>query len=817
MPTAAPRAVPAPPGHRRISVSTLLILLALAAVTAAIYWPARGFEFLNFDDPQYVTDNPHVRRRLTWPGVTWAFTHAHSSNWHPLTWLSHMLDCQFFALRPAGPHLVNVALHIANTLLLFGWLKRFAAPSWVSALIAGWFALHPTHVESVAWISERKDVLSALFLLLTLWAYGNYTKSKSETRTPNPESNPNSQISGKGRGAAWYATALLLFALGLIAKPMLVTLPLLLLLLDYWPLRRNPQLSTLNSQLLSLIREKIPFFLLSAGSCFATIWAQKESIIPMDAFPIQHRIANALISCWRYLGKLLWPSDLAAFYPFGTPWPLWLAVLAGLGLLLVTLLCLLPKRRPWLALGWLWFIVTLLPVIGLMQVGQQAMADRYTYIPSIGFFLIVGLALNELAQRLPAGLTLAPILGCISLAACGTVTARQLSYWHDSIALFRHAIDVTSDNYAAYNNLGTALEAKGQYDEAIEWFQRALRVRPNSSEAKNNLGSTLSEQGRLAEAEVPLAGAIKFSPGYAQAHYNLGIVYQRQGRAGAAADEFRRALAIKDDLPNAHNNLGCLLMAQGDLKTAEAHFRRVLELRPDDPLALNNLGTTLTDEGRPTEAIEPLMAALTLDPGYADARYNLGNAFLALKQNAQAENAYVDALRLNPRHTLAHYKLGNLFIKAGQEAAAFDHYRAAVSADPSHAESQYQLGYLLAARGETAESIKHYREAVKLRPSWLEALNNLSWALATAPDDSLRNGDEAVNLALKQVELTRTNDCEALDTLAAAYAEAGRFTEAEATARRGIEMARDTGKTNLTADISARLALYQQRKPYRER
>ena len=804
----------------RHSTLGLVVCLLLASGALAAYWPVLRCEFLNYDDPTYVTDNPAVQSGLTWRGLAWAFTSAHGANWHPVTWLSHMLDCQLFGLHPAGHHLVNLLLHLANTLLLFGLFRKLTRAFWPSVFVAALFGLHPLHVESVAWVAERKNLLSAFFFLLTLWAYARYVE-QSKVQSP--------------KSKVWYGLALLCFALGLMSKPMLVTLPFVLLLLDYWPLRRMsfslgrteqpsihqstaPLLHHSTTPPLRLVLEKLPFFALSALSCAVTVWAQRRggAVMSVEDFPIGTRLANAAFAYGWYVQKTCWPSHLAVFYPHPHPRLTGLALAALIALIVVTAAASAARKRPYLTVGWLWFASTLVPVIGLVQVGMQGMADRYSYIPSIGLFILTGFGLNELAARFRHGRIPVAVLACLILPGCLVATHFQVLHWRDSETLFRHALRVTQGNYAAYNNLGIVLDSQGKTDQAIACYNESLRFKPDQEMAHNNLANALMTQGHLDEAEIHLRQALKCNPKAAVAQCSLARLWQLRGDTDAAVAACRRALALDPGLPEAHNNLGCLLAAQGKSQEALAHFQRALGSRPELTEALNNLGRTLTDQGRAAQAVSPLRTAIQLKPDFADAHYHLGNAWSVLKKRPEALAEYQIALRLNPTNAWAHYKMGNVYLAEGNAEAAAEQYRAALSLDPNLAEAHYHLALVLLARKQVDQGIQQYRQAVRLKPDWVEALNNLAWLLATHADARFRSGGEALRLAQHAAELTRHEDAETLDTLAAAQAEAGNFPEAVATARRAIDLANRNSKTNLALAISNHLELYQRGLPRRE-
>ena len=508
----------------------LLICLLLAGAALLPYLQVRHHDFITFDDDMYVYENPMVRAGLTWPGVKWAFTAVHSSNWHPLTWLSHMLDSQLYGLKPGGHHLTNVVFHLANTLLLFLFWARVTGALWPSALVAALFALHPLHVESVAWVSERKDVLSTCFWLATLWAYVWYASAPSVKR---------------------YLSVVLLFALGLMAKPMVVTLPLVLLLLDYWPLGRIAGMAPapgLAGQSGSgpgriklvywpLIKEKLPLFALAAVSCLVTVVAQKGSgaMMPLTIRPIDARIANALAAYVKYLVKLAWPYPITFFYPLA-PVPWWQEMWAGLALMVLSAFLLFRARRhPYLAVGWLWYLVTLLPVIGLVQVGGQAMADRYTYVPFIGLFVMVAWGISEATAEWRHRNTILSLSAAAVLLGCLVSTWMQAGYWRNSESLYFEAIRVAGDNYMAYHHLGMAYTNQGRFDQAIAMYKKSIAVDPSYSHAYNNLGIVYARQGRFNEAVDNLKFAIRLNPINVSFYRNLALAYSQQGKKEEAA------------------------------------------------------------------------------------------------------------------------------------------------------------------------------------------------------------------------------------------------------------------------------------------
>lgn len=598
-----------------------IICLLLIVVTLVVFWQVRKHDFVDFDDDVYVTRNIHVQSVITKDSIVWAFTTTREANWHPLTWLSHMVDYQLFGLDPKGHHLTSVLFHLANTLLCFLVLTRMTGANWRSAFVAALFALHPLHVESVAWVAERKDVLSTLFWMLTLWAYTFYVER------PEPKR---------------YLLVLLTFTLGLMAKPMLVTLPFVLVLLDYWPLGRfhgyQFGASTLSvcassnnknwrSRATLLVLEKSPFFALAAVSSIVTLLAQQAggAVKSFVVFPPTVRVANAVVSYVSYIGKTIWPHHLAPFYPHpGNSLPLW--QVAGSLLLLVCISVLLLRRAekfPYFIVGWLWYLVTLLPVIGLVQVGEQAMADRYTYVPLLGLFIMIAWGASEFASNWPYRRIAFVLAATVMLPALAVCTSKQLSHWSNTVTLFEHTLKVTADNYFAHTQLGIAFAARGELDTAIGHYSKALQIKPDYAIAHNNLGLAWEGKGRIQEAIRSYSKALQIKPDLAGAHSNLGNALQQQGKLDEAIRNFFRALQLKPDVPEVHYNMGNVLARQGEMEQAIVHLSRAVQLKPDFAEAYNNLGAVLSYQGKYQEAIDYFTEALRIKPDYLEARNNL--------------------------------------------------------------------------------------------------------------------------------------------------------------------------------------------------
>lgn len=511
------------------------ILLALAVITALLYFPSLKNDFVNYDDPDYVTSNPQVQKGLTAESIHWAFTTGHASNWHPLTWLSHMVDYQLYGLKPMGHHATNLVFHIANVLLLFWVLWRLTKNVWPSAIVAALFAWHPLHVESVAWVSERKDVLSTFFWLLTMWAYAEYVRTAR---------------SGEGRSKLFYGSSLVAFALGLLSKPMLVTLPCVLLLLDYWPLNRLNFDRESRRAWPKLVLEKLPFFILAIAHSGITFLVQKKggAVSSLETIALGERIANAFVSYLRYVGKMVLPVNLSILYPHPHPakWPLLLVIVSiafVVGMSVVAAYW--GRKNRYIFVGWFWFLGTLVPVIGLVQVGIQAMADRYSYIPHIGLFIVLAWGVMELTANSKQQKEILVLGSTVMLLACLALTYNQISYWRDSITLFTHATQVTKNNYLAYNNLGHWLDNKGRSDEALENYRKSIEINPNYDEAQNNIGYVLAKKGKPEESIPYYFASLRLNPNRAEVHNNLGNAYADLGKLDEAIAEYQAASTRK--------------------------------------------------------------------------------------------------------------------------------------------------------------------------------------------------------------------------------------------------------------------------------
>jgi tetratricopeptide (TPR) repeat protein len=663
---------------------TILMCAALAIITFAAFGQVLFYKFIDFDDNVYVTKNPHVQGGLSRQSIVWAFRTPYASFWHPLTMLSYMLDYQLFGLNPFGYHLTNVLLHIANTLLLFIILNEMTGGFWKSAFVAAAFALHPLHVESVAWVAERKDVLSTLFWMLTMLAYLQYVRRPNIIR---------------------YSLTLFAFALGLMAKPMLVTLPFVLLLLDYWPLERLKESTDIRYKWsgppgrIKLILEKIPFLILSAVFSVITIFAQKPKQALAMVWSVAMRISNAMVSYLVYMRKTIWPSGLAVFYPYpGSTLPLWQAVVAFVVLVGISVFVIrLIPRYKYLPVGWLLFAGTLVPVIGLVQIGSYAMADRFTYIPLTGLFIIIAWGADELMASRRRGKIALGISATAVLSALLICTGFQVRYWRDSVTLFKHAIKVTANNVVAYNGLGVTYDNLGRLTEAIEAFQQAIRIRPAYTDAYynvvayNGLGVTYDKLGRRQEAIEAFQQAIRIMPAYTDAYYNLGITYSNLGLWTEAIEAFQQAIKLKPDYVDAYNNLGNAYDEFGYRQEAIEAYKQAIKIKPDNSEAHYNLGVVYGRLGHWTEAIKAFQQAIRTSPDYAKTHLNLGNAYSELGRWTEATEAYRQAVKIKPDYSEAHFNLGVAYLQTGDKGSALEECKILKALDAERANKLFNL------------------------------------------------------------------------------------------------------------------------------
>lgn len=713
-------------------IKQLLICGALVVVTLITYLPVHRYDFVGYDDDHYVAENVQVQQGLTAKGIHWAFTSSEANNWHPLTWLSLMFDCRLFGTKPGPIHLVNLLFHSINVLLLFFFLRQTTSRLWASAFVAAVFALHPLHVESVAWISERKDVLSTMFWLLTMLAYARYTRKATTGR---------------------YALVVITFVMGLMAKPMLVTLPFVLLLMDYWPLGRM-QKSKSGLKLSALIREKLPLFILSAISCAVTFLVQWKTgaVKTTEAFPINIRLANMFIAYIRYVFKLFWPEKLAVYYPhFGISIFTWQSVLSAVLLVVATIMIFrLGSRYKYLLVGWLWFLCTLMPVIGLVQVGGQSMADRYTYIPSIGIFIMLAWSVEEFLPAVKAGRLALTIAGCLLLFAMSFITRLQLQHWQNRFTLFQHAVDVTEGNYVMLYNLGESLHMVGKLNKAKELYIRSLQIKPDYYLALNNLGNILDAMGRRDEAIEHFRQAIESEPDYAPAYNNLGTSLQAQGKLNEAIDCYMKAIKLSPNTPEPYNNLAKALQLLGRYNQAIEQWQKAVDLKPDFIRARMALGDILQSRGRLDEAIEQYKQVLQLKPGDPNATGSMGIVLAGKGRQGEAIAFLEKALAQKPANSEFHNNLGTIFAQQGKFDKCAEEYRIALKLDPNNFEINYNLASALMKLNRFSDAAQQYKRAIKVGPQYPQSYIYLAAALQTTGDN--QQALEVYETALKMAE-----------------------------------------------------------------
>ncbi len=692
------------PQNKRLLVT---ICLALAISAAVAYLPVLKADFINYDDPQYVTSNPYVMLGLSLDGIRWAFTSIHSSNWHPATWLSLMLDRQLFGPEPAAFHFVNLLLHIINSILLFIVLYRFTKAIWPSAFVAALFALHPLHVESVAWIVERKDVLSTLFWLLTMLAYIRFVEQPTKKR---------------------YFAILAAFVFGLMAKPMLITLPFVLLLLDYWPLDRIGK-----KTFRALLLEKIPLFVLSAISCCITFFAQKTggAVSTLRIFSFSARLTNSIVSYTGYIAKMLYPFSLSIFYPHpGNHLLLWQVVLSAVILLAISVITIsLARTRKYLLVGWLWYLGTLIPVIGLVQVGAQAMADRYTYVSLTGLFIMIAWSVRDITAQWKYGKVILAIASVLLFIFLIPLTYRQASYWRDSITLFQHAVNVTANNDVAYGNLGVALAETGRLDEALVNFQQALKIRPKDPEANFNIAETLAKQGKSDEAALWYNKVLKLKPGDVHTYISLAAAKIQQGRFEEAIVLCREGLSYNPEKTQLYSNLGLALLQMGKIDEAIAELETAVKLGAD-AMAYNNLAMAVSSKGKYDAAIEYYHKSIRLDPQNAESYYNLGNLYLTMNNLDKAIDEYKQAIRLNPRYLKAYGNLAVTLAQQNKPAEAIENFAKVAELEPNSIDAHFNLAAALLGAGQFDKAADHYRKVLSLDPNDTEARKGLEAATA---------------------------------------------------------------------------------------
>jgi tetratricopeptide (TPR) repeat protein len=716
------------PTAEKTTPSPLVISILLAVLTLFAFWPVLHHDFVNLDDPDYV-NNSHIQKGLTLTGIVWAF-----GTWHPVTWISHMLDAQFFGKGPEGPHLVNLLLHAANSVLLFLVLRRLFSIAiggsnaetrispidlnWPSAFVAAMFALHPLQVESVAWVAERKGVLSTFFGLLCLLAYARYVAKKQGSEAEkfkirNPKLDTRSKFEIQNP-KTYYTLALIFFALGLLSKPMLVTLPILLLLLDFWPLRRVS-----NVQTRVLVIEKVPFFALAVGSCIWTLVTQGRAgaFQSLEHYSAGSRFENALMSYMHYLGTVFWPVGLSTPYARIFHWPFGEIALAALMLLGLCVTAYWQRRRsPFFTVGWIWFFVALIPVNGVIQAVAQSVADRYMYLPSIGLFILLTWAVCAIIARGWVPKTVCGVVAGILLLACAGRTRDQVAVWNNSETLFKHALAVNKNNVIAQYNLGLFYQDHGRPNEALACYRRTLELKPNYADALNNIGYLLTTQERYGEAIQYFEAALKAKPDSVEARNNIGHVLCKAGRTDEGIAQYRIALKSKPDHVGVLNNLGDVLAQRHQFKDAILYYEASLRVNPDQEAAQYGIGHALDSIGERDKAIEHYQLAAQLRPTYAEPHYDLGLALARKGEFQESVKEFRQAAKLKPNNPTFQFGLG----KAAAAAQMFDEsivaYKEGLRFAPTNAEAFSGIGSALATKGDLEQAVPYFKQSVRLRP-----------------------------------------------------------------------------------------------------
>ncbi len=728
----------------------IIVCLFFVIVILALYWPLSHYDFINYDDNLYVSENHQVSSGLTVKGILWSFQTTYFCNWHPLTWLSHMADVEFYGLNAGGHHLTNVLFHMANTVLLFILLKAMTGAFWRSAFVAALFALHPLHVESVAWVSERKDLLSTFLGILTLISYAQYTQQRSRS---------------------WYGLALLFFILGLMAKPMLVTLPFLLLLLDYWPLGRlniskgfRLQPAGGVSTVYSLILEKLPFFVLTTASCVVTYYAQQSggAMVPFDMYPMGLRVTNAIVAYVGYIGKMLWPLNLAIFYPFSDSFTFWKVAAAAALLLSVSLGVLVQiRQRPYLAVGWFWYFGTLVPVIGLVQVGGQAMADRYTYLPLIGLFIMIAWGGADSFRGWRYNRIFLSCTAAMAVIALMILTNSQIRHWANSVALFEHAVKATGGTWVAYNNLANALRTQGRVNEAIRHYHLALQKDPPEPEGiYNNMALVLGSVGRNREAIEHYSEALRINPNYADAHINLGAVLARQGKIADAFHHYSDALRLEPNSEKGHYNLGNILLAQGEIDAAISRYSKAVHINPSFAESYNGLGLALMQTGKLEEAVFYFRKAANVRPSFRDGQRNLKLAESIYDRIYQAVSGMRDALKFNIQTPDLDVRVIELLERKEKLEETLNQFQKTLSLQPGFTElDQNNIAIVLEVKRKYEQKLELFRWISEVRPDSAEANYHIAciYARRGQIQQSIRWLNQAIEKGLNRWKLIETD------------------------------------------------------------
>lgn len=677
----------------------IIFCILIVAGVFGLFGKVSNYDFITYDDGVYILENGNIQSGLTKEMLLWALTTFYASNWHPLTWVSHSLDIQFCGLNPGCHHMINVLFHTLNSLLLYLFLRKMTNKPAHSFFVACLFAFHPSHVESVAWIAERKDVLSTFFLMALFYTYAYYVKKPSISK---------------------YIGMLFLFTCGIMSKPMVVTAPFILLLLDFWPLNRISSDNTKKMfvHILHLSKEKIPFFLLSCLAGVLTFWAQSNwgAVVTLEKIPLYVRLSNSIVSYIRYIGKLFYPRNLAVFYPFPQSVETEIVLPALCCLIALTILSVISFRRfPFLIVGWFWFVGTLVPVIGLVQVGSQSMADRYTYLPYIGLFIIIAWSVSHLAEKFNFPRLLVSLSGIIVIALCMWTTWNQLTFWQNSETLFSHAIDITSDNTVAHDNLGSIAFKKEDYHKAEWHFRESLRINPRNINAINNLGGCLYKQQRYSESLLLFLKSYSLNPRSGIA-YNIANCYLKLGQFEKAVEYFEIAIEKEPTLVDAHKMLGIVLFQRGDYQAAVDHFSFFILHKPENSMILQKMGSAYEHLQEFEKARQFYQKARIVDPDDPVILKHLGTLSMRTNQFEQAQSFFEEVLAINPRDAQTLTNLGSALLAQKQLPSAQQKFEEALVIQPDLVEAVFNLGLIAVEEGDEKGALFFMSRAQQLRP-----------------------------------------------------------------------------------------------------
>ena len=700
-----------------VSKRDLLISAVVAVATFAVYAQVIEFNFVIYDDNVYVYENERVRDGLTTESVIWAVTSIEQANWHPVTWWSHMVDCTLFGVSNGAAgwhHLVNVAIHLVNSLLTFWLIRQMSGTSWTAGFVAAIFALHPLHVESVAWIAERKDVLSSMFWLLSMLAYLSWAGSAEQSGANLVD------LFSRVWKHRWYWVSFTCLVLGLMAKPMLVTAPFLLLLLDYWPLQRPLQAWN------KYVAEKLPMFVVVVFSCVITYYAQKQGGA-VKSVALDDRVVNVVVSYARYFTKLFWPVDLAVLYPYRQGmWQTHDWVIALALLIFISVAVWWWRKQRALTVGWLWFLGTLVPVIGLVHIGNHSIADRYMYVPMLGLLVMLVFGLCEVIAVRPFLRRLFCFVAPLVIVACATLTWCQIGHWKNSETLFRQAVEVTVDNTVMHTDLGVVLQGQGKLDEAISHFRTARKIDGDDIEPFNNLGVALHAAERLSESIAVFEEALSIHSNHPVILKNLGLALSANNQPNLAIDAYRKCLEANEVNADVHAKLGNELLKAGQLQTAVDHFRLAVSYGPEDATYVNMLGAGLHQMGQLEEALAAYQKAVMLDPELYDAVINLSEVLAETKQELEGMKLVRQALSASPNSKALLQQFARLQRQQGDLEGALATYRQLIQVEPENVDAHNQAGNILASQSLIDEAVVHYREAVRLQPAASQPKYNLA-------------------------------------------------------------------------------------------